>query len=169
MKITLITFLLILNISTAYAENYAFTIPAKNLILSFNSPPLSKFESKSNKSQSQFKANSFNGFNLSYFFEPASGKGNNHSECFKFYWNDSKNNPMIDKSTIKFRTNNNMSIVEYDLAGEFQGNDFRMPNVNYYLYKNNNCIDIHISKLPFNKSDHEIFKSFESSIKISNL
>lgn len=155
----------VLVMSCVHAEKYSFTVPEKNMVLSFDAPGLSSFEGRSNKEQMQFKAQGFEGFNLSYFVEPSEGKGSNAKECFEFYWKRAQTNPMMDKATIKLRESGNMSVAEYDLAGEWQGKNFRMPNRNFYLYVKGNCIDIHISKLPFTESDLKMFRNFEDSIK----
>ena len=123
-----------------------FLVPGENWGFQFNSPKLVQQKGNASATEFQFEASTEIGFIISGFVEPASGKGNSSKECMSYYWALSSKNPSILKDTVKVIAAEPFAVVTYLIEAEYQGKRYIQPNANYYGYRNNTCVDFHVSQ-----------------------
>lgn len=125
----------------AHAEVAQVHIPGKSWGIRFDMPTISQYQGVGNGRSFQYKAVSAGGPGtpqtmLTLFLEPEAFGSN--KECFQSYWSKSKQNPLIDQSSIKTTSMQNFEAVHYKyVPGQ--------PNANFYLVNQGYCIDVHVS------------------------
>ena len=100
---------------------------------------------------------------LSIFIEKTNKMGDKE-DCREFYWNKAKKSPLA-KENLKLYETDNLAIVEHDTK-EYNGQIVNFHSLNAYLVKNGYWIDIHISKIGFNKKDRKNFQKITESITV---
>lgn len=65
----------------------------------------------------------------------------------KYYWSLSSRNASIQKDTVKVASIEPFAVVSYLIDAEYQGKRYIQPNANYYGFRDNKCIDVHVSQV----------------------
>lgn len=138
--------IILATISQVVNAESIFMVPGENWGFQFNSPKLVQQKGSASATEFQFEAATEVGFIISGFVEPAQGKGSTSEECMKYYWALSSKNPSILKDTVKILAAEPFAVITYLIDAEYQGKRYIQPNANYYGYRENACIDFHVSQ-----------------------
>lgn len=104
-----------------------------------------------------------NGFTLSLFIEP-SGASNSAKECRAFYVARLRQAP-YERQNEKLYESGEMALYHQDVK-TFEGTEINQKSYNAYLYKDQLCIDVHISKIKFEPNDEATLQGTLKTIKI---
>jgi tetratricopeptide (TPR) repeat protein len=105
-----------------------------------------------------------NGLNISISFEKVFDK-NDAKACREYYVQSLRINSKIKMSDEKFKELNDKSIYEYTIK-EYQGIKVNNKNINVYMYYDNYCIDLHISKLLRSEDDLKTLENIVRTVSI---
>ena len=83
--------------------------------------------------------------------------------CRSFYEKKTADAPM-KRTNLKSYKKSNMAFFEYDVKTH-NGQDVDFHSLNVFLSRENYCIDVHISKNPYNKN-RKLFDAIVDSLKI---
>ena len=103
------------------------------------------------------------GFIASGYFEKAKAKS--AVECREFYFTHALKSPLPKKDVARTEKGK-LAIGEYLIAG-FMGKKFDQQNRNIYAYADSYCLDLHISKVPFDAAvDTPIIDAWTSTVSM---
>ncbi len=95
----------------------------------------------------QFEAITKDGFVVSGFVEPAEGKGTSPESCRAYYWKLTSQNPAIVKDSVMVVSEGGQfEAVSYMVVASDRGQRFVQVNANYYGFRDDKCIDVHVSQ-----------------------
>jgi hypothetical protein len=100
---------------------------------------------------------------VSVFVEREPDLGN-PKKCRDFYWAKDLQSP-LPKSEIVLSEKDSMALVSW-MVKEFQGVHVMQKNVKAFLSHEDACVDIHLSKVKFQRSDEQLFDAVLKSIQI---
>ena len=93
---------------------------------------------------------------VTLFVESAQGKGTTPQTCMNYYWSLARQNRLVSKeSVIPFQSSEFPGVV-YATAN----NVIVQSNMNFYGYRDGQCIDVHISKTFGPNSDPDLKELF---------
>ncbi|HEY8026363.1 MAG TPA: hypothetical protein VIF60_17505 [Burkholderiaceae bacterium] len=134
-------------VAQAACADSIFLVPGQTWGFQFDSPKLVHQKGNASATEYQFEASTEVGFILSAFVEPATGKGTDSTSCMKYYWALSAKNPSIRLDSVKFLTKEPFAVVSYVVEGDYKSKHFLQVNTNYYGFRDDNCIDFHVSQV----------------------
>ncbi len=105
------------------------------------------------------------GFTASVFIEKAATDGD-HLACREYYWEKAKQSPLAKENLNEYEIDN-IAIIEHDTK-EYNGQEVNYHSLNAYLSYGDYWIDIHISKIGYEKKDKDVFDKIVNSAKIDN-
>lgn len=156
----------------AVADNRRkLSIPRQNWALSYEAPPMVKIDEVDHPEQYQYVASANSGLVMSVFVEPAAGKGTDARSCGRYYWRLTAQNPAIMGSTVDRIDADKFIIVSYAVKVP-EGDDWIVQgNYNIYGFRDNQCIDIHLSKLFLDDAaiNFDEFIRFASSLAVTKI
>lgn len=149
--------------ANALLEQVKIQIPEEPWSISFDSPRLSEKKESRRDADYAFTATS-DRFNISLFVEKPHGAGDSHKDCYRFYWPQASQSPLIAKDTVEMSETSKYVRVQYDIVTKFQGKPIRQRNVNYYAAFSGKWIDVHISIIAPTKKDADVFAVFDRTL-----
>ena len=148
----------------AHAEVAQVHIPGKSWGIRFDMPTISQYQGIGNGRSFQYKAVSTGEPGtpqtlLTLFLEPDAAGSN--KACFESYWAKSKQNPLIDASSIRTASMRNVEAVHYTYVNG-------QPNANFYLVDQGYCIDVHVSLSPGAPEADKTLTAIGESLRITS-
>lgn len=164
------TGLLLIFISQVVFAGEKVPVPGTEWGFSFESPKLINSKGNADKNNFQYAASSDDGFVISIFVEPSKRKETSAKRCMNYYWTLSKKNPYIVKNSIEEIERATFPMVVYDVEVNYEGKDLIQINADLYEYKDDKCIDVHISQTFASQEQVDYFNisKFVQSLKIYN-
>jgi hypothetical protein len=120
------------SVANALLEQVKIQIPEEYWSISFDSPRLSEKEESRRDADYAFTATS-DRFNISLFVEKPQRAGDAHKDCYRFYWPQASQSPLIAKDTVEMSETSKYVRVQYDIVTKPQGKPIRQRNVDYYV------------------------------------
>lgn len=125
----------------AHGEVAQVHIPGKHWGIRFDMPTISQYQGVGDGKSFQYKAVSAGEPGtpqtlLTLFLEPDASGSN--KACFESYWAKSKQNPLIEASSVRTTSMRNVEAVHYTYVNG-------QSNANFYLVNQGYCIDVHVS------------------------
>lgn len=142
-------------------------IPNANWALRYQAPEMTPIDERFADHHFQYVASAKTGLVMSVFVEPAQGKGRDKRSCGDYYWQLTAQNPMIIARTVDRTDTTDFIIVSYAIKVPDGDSWLVQGNYNLYGFRENRCIDIHLSKLYPTDSDINFseFITFASSLE----
>lgn len=122
-------------------------IPDRDWAVRFRAASLADKETAYNGTDFQFFASNPNGFAVSIFVEPDSGKGHSAAACRQHYWALTRRNPLIESDGQQLFELDDFAGVTYYIALKRGGQPRYQMNMHYYSHHDGRCLDIHFSQV----------------------
>jgi hypothetical protein len=103
------------------------------------------------------------GMNVSVFLEPAH-EGWTAVDYREDYWQKISTGAPIRRKRVKRTERDGMALLEF-LMPELEGIPVRQKSLNAFLVRDGLWIDVHLSKVRFEKEDQKLFKQVLASIR----
>lgn len=134
----------------------------------FVSPPLKRYEASRDGASFKYSALANRYMQISLFVEPSMNEVTSMKGCKNYYWNKAKKNALIKDDSVKFVSGGSFERVTYATNYQSEGQDVTSVNVNFYGYRDDYCIDIHMSKVITGRDDVEVSAKFIRSLDYFN-
>ena len=152
-----------LGCSSLRAETWIIPVVGKGWQITFNGPVPAMESLQPDAQGLAYRANAGR-FNLSAFVEAPAGSGGDSKACRDHIWAKASQNPMIQKDSVKQWSTPACECVEYQIAGEMQGEKFTQANINCYFAHQGRWVDVHASFISPTEADQTLLQELAKSL-----
>ena len=151
---------------TVLAEKNYVTVPGEGWHLVIDMPPLTSSEGRTDGGRFSYTgADNVSGLTFSVNTEPMK-EGTNKS-CRDVYWAKAQANPYIVKDSSALFDTPALAGVSYRSEGDYKGQHFTTANAHAYFIEKGNCVDLHVSQIPFSAAGKAKVESIVRTAKAS--
>jgi len=162
---TLLLLLLAIPCAAAHAEPTIITVHGQGWHLFVDAPSLTSSDSKSIKGRFRYTGLDVNsGITLSVHTEPM--RAGSREQCRDAYWSKTKNIPYIVNGSPALFEAPELVGVTYRSEGEFRGKPFTTANAHGYFVVEGNCVDLHVSQIPYSDDGKAKVEAIVRSAKV---
>lgn len=86
-------------------------------------------------------------------------------ECKEHYWSKAMQGP-FPKSNVEFISTETMEQVHH-FVKEYKGIALMQKSVNAFMYRDDVCVDVHLSKVLYESKDAELFTAILDTVRFS--
>ena len=141
---------------------YNIALPIGNQIINFPAKDF-KLKTADDSRPYYFLTNSKTGLNVSFNFERATSC-NDSKSCRDYFANKLKAANFMDKKNWRMFQVGKVSVSE-NMDGPVGGLDLKMQHMNAHYVTDGVWVDMHMSKVDYEKSDKKLFVNFIKSVK----
>ena len=157
--------LLCISFACLHAKVVSIAVPDQDWKIILETPAMAAVEENHDGQGPLYEASGGNS-NLSIFVEEAHLKHGSSKDCYQFYWEKGRQNPLIKQDTVRVSFARFYYRVEYMVELPDARGAYRQKNVNYFFARNDRWVDVHFSVGNPTASDEALFTVLDKSLHL---